>query len=226
MTTTRITGPLATWYDLHEAIRSEIDLLDAMAQTLDDDPSLAAFAQRFRFLADELRTHSLVEDGILFAALQDRGLTVDDGLVADHRHEQESMLRIASHILSAQTLPDRANAVDEIRRTLAALRPHLHRHLDEEERVVLPLAQETFSTDEQATLLRAIITLLPADPHLQAWVAESLTPEHRDARLRNLAHTLSPEAAQSIMREIRDGVSASTWVDITTRTPEVAALAE
>jgi NAD(P)-dependent dehydrogenase (short-subunit alcohol dehydrogenase family) len=61
----RVKGPRTTWYDLHEAIVHEVDALAAVATTL-DVTTIGAFAARFDCFAGELRTHSKVEDGIMF----------------------------------------------------------------------------------------------------------------------------------------------------------------
>lgn len=223
MTAARIDGPLHTWYDLHEALSHEARAVADLAAELTTD-SLPAFAERFQLLADELRTHSTVEDGIMFPAVRAKGGPVADVLTHDHEREQTLVQHLSAAVLEARALGD-TSVFATIADGTASLRDDLLPHLEAEEEHVLPLVPTLFDHDEQAHLLTLIITLAPTDPHLQAWVAGALTPEHRETRLRGMAAALPPAAMAGIMRQIEDGVTAEVWDDIVRRTPDLAALA-
>ena len=99
-------------------------------------------------------------------------------------------------------------------------------HLHAEENEVLGEVDELFSTDQQSQLLRTIISSMPPDPGMQPWVAAALTPEHLEARLRNMAASLGHDALVGLLTQIHDGVDAATWAEVESRTPELAALVD
>lgn len=221
---TRITGPLRTWYDLHEAIAHEAEGLAAAARSL-DATSLEAFAERFAAFDSELRTHSETEDGIVFPAIVEAGGHVPSDFREDHHHEQLLAYDAGWALLDAKVrpTPERLGALAEL---VARLGEELVAHLEAEDRLVLPQVQDLFGDDEQGALLRTIIGVLPPDPGLQPWIASALTPEHRETRLRNMAASLPREAFVGLLGQIRDGVDTDVWDDISSRTPEIAALVD
>jgi hypothetical protein len=218
----RVTGPLKTWYDLHEALgheaRALADLADGLAPV-----GLDAFARRFGAFDAELRHHSEVEDGIMFPAIVAAGGAVPDHLGHEHRDEQLAVYELGAAIMGAKGREDDAS-VAALAPLAATLRDSLLRHLQAEEDEVLGEVDELFDTDEQSQLLRTIISSMPPDPVMQPWVAAALTPEHLEARLRNMESSLGPDALVGVLTQIHDGVDAATWDVVKSRTPELAAL--
>ena len=198
--------------------------LAADAASLDPD-SLESFLDRFSAFEAELRTHSEVEDGIMFPAIRTRGGVIDRSLTDDHHREQELVYDVACTLLEAKSLgvDARRKAVAQL---LVKLRDDLLSHLAAEEDHVLSQVPKLIDDAEQADLLRMIIKSVPADPRLQPWVAAALTPEHREARLRNMAASLQHDVLVTVMNQIHAGVAASVWSDLEARTPELASLVD
>lgn len=218
----RIIGPLKTWYDLHEALGHEARALADLAAGI-TSPDVDGFAKRFGAFDAELRNHSEVEDGIMFPAIVAAGGTVPQHLLREHRDEQLRVYELGAAIMAAKGRGD-----DESLAALAplasGLRDVLLTHLHAEEDEVLGEVDELFSTDQQSLLLRTIISSMPADPGMQPWVAAALTPEHLEARLRNMANSLGHDALVDMLTQIHGGVDAATWAEVKSRTPELAAL--
>jgi hemerythrin-like domain-containing protein len=218
----RITGPLKTWYDLHEALAHEVAGLAEMALAVSVD-TLDPFARRFWAFELELRNHSEVEDGIMFPAIAARGGTIEPALGHEHRTEQLAVYGLGSALLAANATKTPAS-LKALAAPAADLRDSLKAHLESEESTALTQVDGLFSDDEQSALFRSIITSLPPDPHLQPWVASALSPEHLEARLRNVSSSMSQPALANLMTQIHDGVDAGVWSSIEERTPELAAL--
>jgi hemerythrin-like domain-containing protein len=220
---TRITGPLRTWYDLHEALAHETQALSQLATELTSE-NLGTYCERFDLFANELRTHSEVEDSLMFPAVRSRGGIVDTELSIQHRQEQLASYELGCALIRARALQDESS-LEAVGPTADALRNALLAHLDWEDTQVLSQVSGLFGDDEQAHMLQTIFAAVPSDPHLQAWVAGALTPEHLEARLRNLAATLDGAKLSATMSQIRAGVEPGTWQTIEARTPDLAALA-
>ena len=102
----------------------------------------------------------------------------------------------------------------------------LKHHLAAEETEVLSQVDDLFTASEQADLLAAVVRSLPAEPRLQPWVAAALSPDHLEARLRNMAASLPPAALTTVLTQIHDGVDAGTWALVRARTPELASVVD
>lgn len=218
----RITGPLKTWYDLHEALAHEATGIAADAEVLTVD-GLDAFAARFWAFDRELRAHSEVEDGIMFPAISQRGGNIEADLETEHREEQLAVYALGAALLHANATRT-TDAIGALARPAAEMRDSLEAHLELEEATALTQVDGLFSDDEQAALFRTIIGSLPPDPQLQPWVTAALSPEHLEARLRNIARSMSTPALTALMTQIHDGVGADTWSVVESRTPDLAAL--
>jgi hypothetical protein len=218
----RVTGPLKTWYDMHEALGHEARALADMAAGL-AGADLDTFAQRFGAFDAELRNHSEVEDGIMFPAILAAGGSVPDHLLDEHRDEQ---LRV--YALGAAVMAARGRRDDESLAALAplasTLRDSLLDHLRAEEDEVLGEVDALFDTDQQAQLLRTIIASMPPDPGMQPWVASALTPEHLEARLRNMGASLGHDAFVGVLTQIHDGVDPTVWAGLESCAPDLTAL--
>jgi hemerythrin-like domain-containing protein len=221
-TSRRITGPLKTWYDMHEALRHEVTALADQAAELTAD-GVAAFAQRFGALDGELRTHSRVEDAVMFPAVAARGGIVAAKLFTEHREEQLRTYELGAAVMGAKTNGDR-DSLSQLATLSAGLRDSLLAHLQLEDDDVLGQVDELFRPDEQAEILRKIVASMPADPTLQPWVASALTPEHLAARLQNMASSLDRAGLVGVLTQIHDGVDAEIWAQVEARTPDLAAL--
>jgi hypothetical protein len=221
----RITGPLRTWYDLHEALAHEARALADLAPVLvpGDAEALDAFDTRLGRFRTELRHHSEVEDVVMFPAVVAAGGRVPDRFVDDHRAEQLAVYALGCAVLGARADGD-ASAFAAIGPAAVDLRDSLVEHLDAEDAEILSQVPDRFDPDAQGALLRRIIASTPADPHLQPWIAAALSPDHLEARLRNLATTLSPAALLGVLTQIHAGVDAATWDVVVTRAPDLAGL--
>ncbi|MFM8304694.1 MAG: hemerythrin domain-containing protein [Actinomycetota bacterium] len=218
----RIAGPLRTWYDLHEALGHEARALADLAPSVTAD-TVAAYDARLALFRTELRNHSEVEDVIMFPALLAAGGRVPEAFFADHRTEQLAVYALSCAVLRARAHGDAA-AFAALAEPAVALRDSLVGHLDAEDADILSQVSDLFDDTAQATLLQTIITSMPADPHLQPWIAAALSPDHLEARLRNLAASLSHDALVGVLTQIYTGVDSATWDVVATRTPELAAL--
>jgi hypothetical protein len=218
----RVTGPLKTWYDMHEALGHEVGALADLAATV-ERADLDAFARRFGAFDAELRNHSEVEDGIMFPAIVAAGGTVPQHLHDEHRDEQLRVYELGAGVMAAKGRGDDV-AIRALATLAAALRDGLLAHLRAEEDEVLGEVDELFGVERQAELLRTIIAAMPPDPGMQPWVAAALTPEHLEARLRNMAASLGHEALVGVLTQIRDGVDPSVWAEVRSRAPDLAAL--
>jgi iron-sulfur cluster repair protein YtfE (RIC family) len=220
--TRRVIGPLKTWYDLHEALGHEVRALADLATGI-TATGVDGFAKRFEAFDAELRNHSEVEDGIMFPAILAAGGTVPHHLLDEHRDEQLRVYALGSAIMAAKGRGD-SESLAGLAPLASTLRDGLLAHLQAEEDEVLGEVDELFSADEQSNLLRTIISSMPPDPGMQPWVAAALTPEHLEARLRNMATSLGHDALVGMLTQIHDGVDAATWAEVESRTPDLATL--
>jgi hemerythrin-like domain-containing protein len=219
MTQERIGGPLVSWYDIHESLAFEIKALAEASRHLDLD-GVDAFGERFEYFRDELRRHSEIEDGLVFASIATKGGNIDPSFELEHHAEQQLMYEIGYELLGATALRSSAQ-FGLVAEQLAQIRDSLVAHFQEEEDEILPQVPELFEMGEQVNLLHAILGTLPPDPNAQGWIVARLTPEHREARVRHMSQALPPEQFAIILEEIKSGVSPEIWADVAARVPDL-----
>ena len=218
----RVTGPLKTWYDMHEALGHEARALADLSVGI-VRADLDAFAHRFGAFDAELRNHSEVEDGIMFPAIVAANGSVPHHLLDEHRDEQLRVYDLGTAIMAAKGHAD-VESLAALAPIAATLRDSLLAHLHAEEDEVLGEVDVLFDTDQQSQLLRTIIASMPPDPSMQPWVAAALTPEHLEARLRNMATSLGHDAFVGVLTQIHDGVDHTVWTALEQRAPDLVAL--
>lgn len=140
-------GLVSFWLDRHMGFRSLTDCIRHETEALvDGKTDLATFPQCLvplgRRLVDELIGHHQIEDDAYFpelAALEPRLTKGFDILDADH-HELDTLLD--SFVAGANAVlqsPDMRNAAAAFHDSLTPFTTMLHRHLTDEEDLILPV---------------------------------------------------------------------------------------
>jgi hypothetical protein len=218
-------GALRGWYDIHEALRTEVTRLRDHADLMADrDPESAhAFDERFEFLRAVLTAHSAAEDGIIFAALRLRGIEVPASqLLEDHQRELANIYDVHRLLVEARFLGDEEPSVEPLGKVRDAAR-HLHddllEHLAYEEEHVIPMVLDRVSPDDQARLLGKVVAENPPDlvPRLVPWMAAAIAPDHRVALVEDWQRSLPPERSAQLIGYLREGLPADMWTALTER---------
>jgi hemerythrin superfamily protein len=220
-------GALRGWYDIHEALRTEVTRLrDHADEMADRDPeSVHSFDERFEFLRAVLTAHSAAEDGIIFAALRLRGIEVPaPQLLADHQRELANIYDVHRLLVEARFLGDeepRTEPLGHVRDAARRLHDDLLDHLAYEEEHVIPMVLERVAPDEQVRLLGKVVAENPPDlvPRLVPWMAAAIAPDHRVALVEDWQRSLPPERSAQLVGYLRDGLPPEMWSDLTARVP-------
>jgi hypothetical protein len=222
-------GPLRGWYDIHQALRVELaDLREHADRSADRDPeAVHAFDERFEFLRAVLTAHSAAEDGIIFAAMRLRGLDSTEELTKDHMRELGNIYDVHRHLVEARFLGDLEDAAGPLGRARDAthrLEEDLLGHLAFEEEGIIPEVLANFSAADQASLLSKVVAENPPDlvPRILPWMIGAISPEHREAAVRDWQATLPPEVVTMLVGFLRMGLAPDVWSDLQSRVPELA----
>jgi hypothetical protein len=218
-------GALRGWYDIHEALRTEVTRLRDHAELMADrDPESAhAFDERFEFLRAVLTAHSAAEDGIIFAALRLRGIDVPaEQLLEDHQRELGNIYDVHRLLVEARFLGDEepsAEPLSRVRDAACRLHDDLVEHLAYEEEHVIPMVLERVAPDDQVRLLGKVVAENPPDlvPRLVPWMAAAIASDHRVALVEDWQRSLPPERSEQLIGYLRDGLPPDMWSELTAR---------
>jgi hemerythrin-like domain-containing protein len=218
-------GALRGWYDIHEALRTEVTRLRDHADLMADrDPESAhAFDERFEFLRAVLTAHSAAEDGIIFAALRLWGIDVPaEQLLEDHQRELGNIYDVHRLLVEARFLGDEEPSTEPLSRVRdAARRLHddLVEHLAYEEEHVIPMVLDRVSPDDQVRLLGKVVAENPPDlvPRLVPWMAAAIASDHRVALVEDWQRSLPAERSEQLIGYLRDGLPPDMWSELTAR---------
>ncbi|MEM1363162.1 MAG: hemerythrin domain-containing protein [Pseudomonadota bacterium] len=225
-------GPLESWFDIHEAIKKEFPRLRKMAANacLEDTDSLKTLSDEVVFFAEVLTVHSLSEDGVGFPIMRARGISVPKALGDDHHRELAALYdirRACLELLFHEDGQDLEAALATVRGQLAALEEDLAQHIAAEDDVVIPQAMEAFSPAEQAQLVVKMVAHTPAwlSEKVLPWMITNISAEHRTHLLAVWMENLAREPLIARVRVIKAGVSAELWAELKRDVPGLVTLA-
>lgn len=177
---------------VHRVFRREFRLLpDLVRAVADGDTTRAALVGRH---ADELVTalhhHHTGEDQLLWPRLRER-TAVNVELVAtmERQHEHVAVLLATAHdVIPAWSAAADASTRDKLAAILGEVSTALDEHLTQEEREILPLAEQHMTADEWAELGKRGMAAIPKDRLFVflGHMLEETTPGERMHMLRNL----------------------------------------
>lgn len=219
-------GPLESWFDIHEAIKNEFPRLRKMAADarLEDADSLKTLSDEVVFFAEVLTVHSLSEDGVGFPIMRARGITVPKGLSEDHHRELTALYEIRRaclELLFHEEGQDLAEALASVRHQLAELEEDLAQHIAAEDEVIIPQAMKLFSPSEQAQLVVKMVAHTPSwlSEKVLPWMITNISSEHRVHLLEVWLENLAQQPLAEKIRTIKLGVSAELWGELTRQVP-------
>lgn len=194
MTTTRGTGGLAAQEMplIHRIFRRE---LRALEQLVVDVPPTGGerarhVADHLGFLLDGLRHHHEGEDELLWPTLLER--VGDDALLvapmAEQHHEIDRSVDAVRSAAAAWAERPTHDSATELAAAIGALRTILTAHLDEEERVVVPLLDQHFTAEEWQHAGQAIF--------------ERFSPRQRVIAMGQLLDVTTPEEARHMLADL------------------------
>jgi hypothetical protein len=218
-------GALRGWYDIHEALRTEVTRLRDHADLMaDGDPEAAhAFDEQFDFLRAVLTVHSAAEDGIIFAALRLRGIDIPAGqLLADHQRELANIYDVHRLLVEVRFLGDEEPSsvpLTQARDAARRLHDDLLDHLGYEEEHVIPMVLARVAPDDQVRLLGKVLAENPPElvPRLVPWMVGAIAPDHRVAVVEDWQRSLPPELYSRMTGFLRAGLAPDAWNELSAR---------
>ena len=165
---------LSGFLSAHRGMRQEPGLLATIARRHLDLERARLAEEQIAMLLELVHQHSSVEDEQLWPLLRARCPQVRDDLArieADHEHLDQLLASVGDR---SRTLRARADDLQRLHESMAS-------HLDDEERVAVPLILQHLAADEWTSVERGFHerhdrrTL----PRLYGWLASASTPEQR-----------------------------------------------
>ncbi|KAI8542696.1 hypothetical protein RHMOL_Rhmol08G0158900 [Rhododendron molle] len=186
----------------HNAIRKELTDIAEEAKRIQlsgDFSNLAAFNERLQFIAEVCIFHSIAEDKVIFPAV--------DGELSffqEHADEESQFNQFRSLIENIQSAGFNSSSAAEFYAKLCSHADHIletiHRHFENEEVQVLPLARKHFSFKRQRELLYQSLCVMPLKliERVLPWLVGSLTEDEATDFLRNM-HLAAPAADTALV---------------------------
>jgi hypothetical protein len=213
--------PFAIMRNAHEALRASIRLQE---QELDAG-DVAAFRKEWRTFQRALAVHMAMEDGAMFALLDDvgAGAVTAANLPAEHVED----VRLAAAVNATLAGAD----VGAVRAAWSAWRDdHLH-HLEHEEEVMMPLTMKTAATPEARARVVHDRLLghgedLPDFDWFIGWVVDMLsrhgsTGQPPDVATRvfawGLQHACSPSQWSRLRPIVERNCTPAIWAELTSK---------
>jgi hypothetical protein len=211
-----MTEPLDAIKAYHNAFRRDVDRVDAAALGLArGEPGLEPQLERFRFLNEVLVWHAQGEELAIFPALEAVVPSVAEAYERDHRGLDAAVDALNAAVSAHDAL--------ETARATAALKFHLHMHLDKEDAHLYRLVRERVTAPDLAKALGVMFGTTPQDrlPDVIAWIFPLLGDDDRENLVRVGLMVLPPETSAGVKALIQQ-VVGDDWAELTRRIPTLA----
>ena len=210
-------GPLDAVKAIHNALRNDIDAIDAAAyRAAQGGGDLSAVVARYAFFNEVLDWHGHGEEIAMFTTLEGVAPLVAEAYEKDHRG-LDALFESLTNAISTK------NALDTARVT-AAFKFHLSIHLDKEDAHLYRIIGERVEMPEQGRLVGIMAAQVPQErfPELVDWMFPLMADDDRENMTR-IWKMVMPEPAFAgakglIQKAIPDG-----WGELSRRIPELTA---
>lgn len=235
--------PLVGILHMHKAIRKELQDILSYCESLDPShfKQMGTLAKRFHFLRRVHSCHAAGENAVLLKELQARLYSVrlfDAANELHEEHDDEEALfanfaeKQAELGMEARRVAGNAPAIRRLKQNLVkcarGIADHISKHMDSEEKNLLPMVRKHFTVDEQHSMMRSVIALVPAElvQELIPWVFNALDVNEQESMLRNLLLTTPRDEIRkvvgSIAMSVKKGLTErAEWREICLRIPEI-----
>jgi hemerythrin-like domain-containing protein len=218
-----VPGPIDSLRFVHAAILTEVDDLEAAVAEAAEPAEAGALAERIEFFGHLMEGHTNGEEIGLFPRLVDRDEAIAETYLFDHVAERETFadLIAAAHACRGGD----EDALSRMRRQIVALATHAHSHVAKENELILPRVAQLFSPEEQAQMVRDILsTFTPEDTAAAVpWIVARLDADTAAAYVGALSNAMPPPVFEAAKGWIRDGVSDEQWSALVERAPALTA---
>jgi hypothetical protein len=208
--------PLDAVTAIHNAFRTDIDMIDAAALAAGHGESgMAPTVERFRFLNEVLVWHAQGEELAIFPAIEAVAPSVAEAYERDHRGLDAAFDALSAAVSASDAL--------ETARATAAFRFHLRLHLDKEDAHLYRLMRERVPASDQGKAVGAMASTVPQErfPELVAWMFPLLDHDDRENMTRIWQMLMPPEAFAGVKQLIQQAVG-NDWAELASRIPTLA----
>jgi hypothetical protein len=212
-----MTEPLDAVKAIHNAFRSDVDIIDAAAlDAARGKPGLAPTLERFRFLNEVLVWHAQGEELAIFPAVEAVAPSVAEAYERDHRGLDAAFDALNAAVSAADAL--------DTARAAAAFKFHLDIHLDKEDAHLYRLMRERVTMPEQAEAVGLMASTVPQErfPELVAWMFPLLDHDDRENMTR-IWQMVMPAPAFARAKGLIQKAISDDWAELTRRIPALLA---
>lgn len=216
-------GPIDALRFVHAAILDEAATLEAGAASATSAEEAGALADRIEYFGNLVNGHTSGEEVGLFPRLVERDERYAETYLFDHVEERKLLAELTA--LSRACEAGDAAALAPLRRGLVAMNTHARAHIGKENELVLPLVASLFAPDEQAQMVRDILsTFTPEDTALAVpWIIARLDADTAATYVHALSNAMPPPVFDAAKGWIRGGISPAQWDALVERAPVLTA---
>jgi hypothetical protein len=212
-----MTGPIDGVLALHNALRRDIELIDAAAlEAAQGKPGLEATIERFRFFNEVLEWHALGEDEVIMPLLESVAPSVYTAYQMDHVALETAFAELSAAVSARDALGTA--------RATRAFKFHLDIHLDKEDAHMYRLIAERVSLPDQGRAVGEMAAHSPQErfPEVVAWMFPLLGPVDRVSMVHSWQMGMPPEGFAMASMLIEQAVG-DDWAGLVRDVPQLVA---
>lgn len=215
-------GPMKALEFAHKAILVTTAALERDVLAAETPDIARDMVARVDFLSAFISVHVAGEEKAMYPPLAAKLAHVDETFLMEHRDEEQIYDDLRG-LVTRCAESGSAQQLQELRRSIIALRALSDSHVKKENQLVLAWIGANFEIAEQAEMIGGILSVIPKEdmPKYVPWIVRCQEPEAAVAYVSILQKSAPAPLFEAAKSWIRDGVDAQRWTLLTGRIPEL-----
>ena len=222
-------GPLQSILYIHNAIHKEAYEFEDGARELnrDDRGEVGKLLEKFKFFREVLGEHESAEEEFIFPVFEEKFRYLSGAYIFDHRHhdrEYDEIEELLKGLGSSQSSSDRADMARKLYRESIIFTATMDLHITKENELLLPVADEHISPEEQGRMLGQAMSKFPPEAmaKILPWMFNHQDLGDKEGFLRECMGMFPPDQFKGMCQLLSGTVPSQDWSEMVRRIPEVA----
>lgn len=222
-------GALHAVLYIHNAINKESYDFEAYARELNrDDPAeVGALLERFKFFRGVLTEHEGAEEEFIFPVFEEKFRYFSGTYIFDHNHhgtEYDEIDQLLRGLKASRSSSDRASLASQLYRQSIILAATMELHISKENELLIPVADEHISPEQQAEMLSKAMSRFPPEAMVKIlpWIFTAQTTNDKEGFLRESMALFPPDRFKGMCQLLSGSVPSQDWQEMARRIPEIA----
>ncbi len=218
----KIKGPMRSIFYVHNAIKTELDMLVNLIEKLSLSDNFNEFEDRIIFLNDVVRVHAEGEEDVFYPVIDELRKDMSKAFSWDHVIDEKYFYAIRESITRIKSGGNQTD-LESLKREIHALNATLSAHAQKEDDLLVPMIDKEIDFSRQGEIVGKIVAHIP--PHLMErmfkWIVSIVSLEEKADFIGIIKKGAPPEKFDAMRGWVKEILSEKEWGELLKQMPEL-----